>query len=90
MVLVTAWVAEVDVGANETLLVAQQDHDLCQERGEERKGKLVCREEGADAVCSCSRTYMEPGHVSVVVVLSSSGAWALWFYAGLAGAKRAA
>lgn len=33
---------------------------------------------------------MEPGHVTVVVVLSSSGARALWFYAGLAGAKRAA
>lgn len=31
VVLVTAWVAEVDVGADETLLVAQQDHDL--ERG---------------------------------------------------------
>lgn len=28
VVLVTAWVAEVDVGADETLLVAQQDHDL--------------------------------------------------------------
>lgn len=28
MVLVTARVAEVDVGADEALLVAQQDHDL--------------------------------------------------------------
>lgn len=28
VVLVTARVAEVDVGADETLLVAQQDHDL--------------------------------------------------------------
>lgn len=31
VVLVTARVAEVDVGADEALLVAQQDHDL--ERG---------------------------------------------------------
>lgn len=53
MVLVAAWVAEVDVGADETLLVAQQDHDLCQGRGEERKGKSLRREEGGDAVCTC-------------------------------------
>lgn len=36
VVLVAAWVAEVYVGADETLLVAQQDHNLCQERGEGR------------------------------------------------------
>lgn len=34
VVLVAAWVAEVYVGADETLLVAQQDHNLCRERGE--------------------------------------------------------
>lgn len=34
MVLVTARVAEVDVGADEALLVAQQDHDLQQSKVE--------------------------------------------------------
>lgn len=34
VVLVAAWVAEVYVGTDEALLVAQQDHNLCRERGE--------------------------------------------------------
>lgn len=32
MVLVATWVAEVYVGTDETLLVAQQDHNLCQKK----------------------------------------------------------
>lgn len=36
VVLVAAWVAEVYVGTDETLLVAQQDHNLCRERAERR------------------------------------------------------
>ncbi len=62
VVLVAAWVAEVYVCANETLLVAQQDHDLCREtereRGGGREGESAYRREGVDGVC----THLEDIH----------------------------
>lgn len=57
MVLVAAWVAEVYVGADETLLVAQQDHDLCREKGEREGGESVCRKDDADIVCTRTRPH---------------------------------
>lgn len=50
--LVTARVAEVHVGADEALLVAQQDHNLCREsRGRGGEGESVIRRKG-DATCT--------------------------------------
>lgn len=52
VVLVAARVAEVDVGADETLLVAQQDHNLDRERG---RGVSVEEEGGHRAYKYTSR-----------------------------------
>lgn len=70
VVLVTARVAKVDVGADEALLVAQQDHDL--QPGESGRNRWHEAAQSAWQRADYQKTYVEPGHVAVVVVLRAS------------------